>query len=107
MTATMWKLPETGTLVAAAFAVTATLWNAPVLGSEARTSLAPAAIVSGYRIGPASPSGAMASAQRGKVRYSRSLRGRQLRVATLARQGCGWPGSPCERRFVLILGIGF
>lgn len=40
-----------------------------------------------------------------KPRHVRHARAQPARVASLAKPGCGW--SPCERQFVLMLGVGF
>ena len=55
-----------------------------------------------------SPSDAMAWARAWKSkRYVRQVRGYPARIASLARPGCGWYASACDRPFVLILGISY
>ncbi len=56
----------------------------------------------------ASSSDAMAWARAWKSkRYVRQVRGYPARVASLAKPGCGWYASACDRPFVLILGISY
>jgi hypothetical protein len=55
-----------------------------------------------------SASDAMAWARAWKSkRYVRQVRGYPARVASLARPGCGWYVTSCDRPFVLILGISY
>lgn len=111
MTVTMGKFPGTGISICAAAALAATLWSWPALGSDlgsdTPSAVAAAAVASGDRVGPVSPSAAMAWALQGRPKPARSHRIRPARVAALSQQGCGWYASPCDRQFVLILGIGF
>ena len=59
-------------------------------------------------VATASSSSAMAWARAWKSkRYVRQVRGYPARIASLARPGCGWYASACDRPFVLILGISY
>lgn len=54
-----------------------------------------------------SPAAAPAQQATSRTRQMRRAPVRLARVASLARPGCGWFVSSCDRDFVLILGIGF
>ena len=83
----------------AAIALMAMVPALPAAASDAPSATVAAA---------ASSSDAMAWARAWKSkRYVRQVRGYPARVAALARPGCGWYASACDRPFVLILGISY
>ncbi|HKU04691.1 MAG TPA: hypothetical protein VJR30_01375 [Bradyrhizobium sp.] len=86
--------------IGAAIAVAASLCAVPAVAGDAATEV---------NIAPSSARAAMAWAPRGKsgIRQVRHIRNHPARVASLAKPGCGWSASQCDRQFVLILGIGF
>jgi len=93
--------------IGAAVALMTALGAQPAAGSDAsNVAVMP---VSNQKIEPPSPSRAMAWAPQARLksRRARHARGHPERVAAVSRQGCGWAASPCERQFVLILGVGF
>ncbi|MFO1110985.1 MAG: hypothetical protein U1E61_17545 [Bradyrhizobium sp.] len=70
---------------------------------------APAAAYDAEPVATSAASTAMAWVPPGKSQPKRvrHVRAAPARVASLARPGCGWSTSLCDRPFVLMIGIGF
>jgi hypothetical protein len=90
----MREIPRPSISIGAAIVLATNLVVLPAAGSDA----APVA--------PPSAAMAWVPDAKSKARHVKHVRVHPARVASLARPDCGW-SAPCDRQFVLILGIGF